>query len=470
MNRGQANVWLIPAALGLATVAVLLLRVPRGPLWAALLLLISWVWAARYLLAWRRDERLLSESVVQLEDTVDRWASGDLQARVYLDQDDPLDSLAHGMNRVAEVLMERTHDLEQDKKQLEAILTSMANGIIILNHGLTITLINRAAMEMFRIQEPTVTGRHLLEVIRDVKIDDAVHRVTRQLGTETVHWSPPDNESLVVEVTIASLPEPVGGLGAVMVSRDVSLQSQLDRMRQDFVANVSHELQTPLTIIRGFTETLLEEDIDRETRERFTRLIHEEGRRMSRLVDDLLTLSRMEHHSLPFQVEGVDLSVLLESVVSRMVPRAEEAGLTLVSRITTALPMVSGDADRLQEVFLNLIQNAVQYTPSGGAVTVSLPEQIPQNALGMVGVSVEDTGIGIPATDLPRIFERFYRVDKARSRASGGTGLGLAIVKHIVELHQGRIDVSSTVGQGTRFTVWLPRHESGGGGHGDSLD
>jgi two-component system phosphate regulon sensor histidine kinase PhoR len=132
--------------------------------------------------------------------------------------------------------------------------------------------------------------------------------------------------------------------------------------------------------------------------------------------------------------------------------------------------LVSGDADRLQEVFLNLIQNAVQYTPSGGTVTVSLPEQIPQNALGMVGVSVEDTGIGIPATDLPRIFERFYRVDKARSRASGGTGLGLAIVKHIVELHQGRIDVSSTVGQGTRFTVWLPRHESGGGGHGDSLD
>jgi two-component system phosphate regulon sensor histidine kinase PhoR len=429
-------------------------------LWAALLFLGAWLWTARYLISWRREQRFLSESVVQLNDTVERWASGDLHARVYLDQDDPLDSLAHGMNSVAEVLMERTRDLEQDKKQLEAILTSMANGIIILNHGLTITLINRAALQMFRVQESSVTGRHLLEVIRDVRIDDAVHRVTRSGGSETVHWSPPDSEAVVVEVTIASLPEPLGGLGAVMVSRDVSLQSQLDRMRQDFVANVSHELQTPLTIIRGFTETLMDEDIDRDSRERFTRLIHEEANRMSRLVDDLLTLSRMEHHSLPFALEGVDLLVLVESLVSRLAPRVQEAGLTLVSQMPTALPLVLGDADRLQEVFLNLIQNAIQYTPAGGAITVSAHTD---DSGQWVGVSVEDTGIGIPSQDVPRIFERFYRVDKARSRASGGTGLGLAIVKHIIELHRGRIEVNSVVGQGTRFTVWLLREQEGDG-------
>lgn len=459
-QTGHANIWLVPGALGLATAALLLWRVPHGPLWAALAFLVAWVWVVRYLLTWRVNQSLLSESVVQLKDTVDRWASGDLQARVYLDQDDPLDSLAHGMNRVAEVLRERTRDLEQDKKQLEAILTSMANGIIILNHGLTITLINRAALEMFRIGEEMVTGRHLLEVIRDVRIDDAVHRVTREGGTETVQWSPPDQESLVVEVTVAALPESVGGLGAVIVSRDISLQSQLDRMRQDFVANVSHELQTPLTIIRGFTETLFEEDIDTESRGRFTHLIHEEANRMSRLVDDLLTLSRMEHHSLPFRLDGVDVAVLAESVVSRMGRRAEEAGLQLVSRIPSVLPLVSGDPDRLQEVFLNLVQNAIQYTPEGGTITVSAESRADR---GVVGISVADTGIGIPASDLPRIFERFYRVDKARSRASGGTGLGLAIVKHIIELHQGRIEVSSTVGQGTQFTVWLPQHRETGG-------
>lgn len=459
-HLGRSDAWLIPGALGLATVGLLLLRVHGGTLWTAILFLVAWGWVIRYLLSWRREQRFLSESVIQLKDTVDRWASGDLQARVYLDQDDPLDSLAHGMNRVAEVLMERTGDLEQDKKQLEAILTSMANGIIILNHGLTITLINRAALTMFRIQEPSVTGRHLLEVIRDVRIDDAVHRVTREGGSETVNWSLPDNEALVVEVTIGALPEPVGGLGAVMVSRDVSLQSQLDRMRQDFVANVSHELQTPLTIIRGFTETLMEENVDQESRERFTRLIHEEANRMSRLVDDLLTLSRMEHHSLPFAVEGVNVGVLMESVMSRIAPRAEAAGLALESRMLSQACIVSGDPDRLQEVFLNLIQNAVQYTPAGGTIAVSAESN---SLTHMIGVSVQDTGIGIPNADLPRIFERFYRVDKARSRASGGTGLGLAIVKHIIELHHGRIDVSSTVGQGTRFTVWLPRYDESGG-------
>ena len=460
MSLGRARVWLIPGALVLATLGLFALSVPRGPLWTTILFVGAWVWIIRYLVAWRREQRLLSESVVQLKDTVDRWASGDLHARVYLDQDDPLDSLAHGMNRVAEVLMERTRDLEQDKKQLEAILTSMANGIIILNHGLTITLINRAALTMFRVQETSVTGRHLLQVIRDVRIEDAVHRVTREAGSETVNWSPPDNESVVVEVTIASLPEPLGGLGAVMVSRDISLQSQLDRMRQDFVANVSHELQTPLTIIRGFTETLMEDDIDHESRDRFTRLIHEEANRMSRLVDDLLTLSRMEHHSLPFAVEGVDAHMLVESPISRLSPRVEAAGLTLTADVPADLPLVSGDPDRLQEVFMNLIQNAIQYTSQGGAITVS--GQTDDEA-EMVGISVADTGIGIPSGDLPRVFERFYRVDKARSRASGGTGLGLAIVKHIIELHHGRIDVNSTVGQGTTFTVWLPQYQEAGG-------
>lgn len=447
--------WLAPGAMALATIGILILRVPRGPLIAFILFLIGWVWTVRFLIYWLREQRFLVDSVVQLKDTVDRWASGDLQARVYLDQDDPLDSLAHGMNRVAEVLMERSRDLEQDKKQLEVILSSMANGIIILNHGLTITLVNRAALEMFRITEPSVTGRHLLEVIRDVRIDDAVHRVTREGGTETVFWSPPEQDSVVVEVTVGAMPEPLGGFGAVMVSRDVSLQHQLDRMRQDFVANVSHELQTPLTIIRGFTETLLDSQVDETSRERFTRLIHEEANRMSRLVDDLLTLSRMEHHSLPFAVEGVDVAVLIDSVVSRLIPRAENVGLTLRTEIPSVVPLVLGDPDRLQEVIINLVQNAIQYTPTKGTIVVSCESDAVKE---MVGIRVQDSGIGIPERDLPRIFERFYRVDKARSRASGGTGLGLAIVKHIVELHHGRIEVNSVVGQGTRFTVWIPQY------------
>ncbi|MDA8193613.1 MAG: ATP-binding protein [Thermaerobacter sp.] len=446
--------WLLLGALLVASAAAWVAPGPHGTVLAGIMLAVAWVWIGRFVMGFDRDQRLFQETVVQLNETVERWASGDLQARVYLDQEDPLDPLAYGLNRVAEVLTERTHDLEQDKQRLEAILTSMANGIIILTHGLTITLSNAAALKLFRIDEPHVVGKHLLEVIRDVAIDDAVHKVTREGGAQTVEWSPPDYESTVVEVTVAALTQPTGGLGAVLVARDVSAQRQVDRMRQDFVANVSHELQTPLTIIRGFTETLLDNP-DPVMAERFIQLIHDEADRMSRLVDDLLALSRMEHHSLPVALQPVDVPVLIDSIVSKMTPRAASAGLTITNRVPPGLPLMAGDADLLAEVFLNLVSNAVQYTPEGGAITISgtVDEQA-----GLVGVCVTDTGIGIPSADQSRIFERFYRVDKARSRASGGTGLGLAIVKHIIELHTGRIEVKSTVGRGSEFLVWVPEY------------
>ena len=439
-----------------ATVGALLIRGSHGPVEAVILFVVAWIWGIHFSNWLRQRDRLLDETVVQLTETVDRWASGDLHARVYLDQADPLDSLAHGMNRVAEVLAERTRDLQQDKERLEAILSSMANGIIILGHGLTITLINDAAAELFGLGKEPVVGKHLLEVIRDVALDDAVTKVTREGGSDTVLWIPPDNENMVVEVTVGALNQPIGGLGAVLVARNVSVQRQVERMRQDFVANVSHELQTPLTVIRGFTETLLDNPDD-PSRQRFLELIHEEANRMSRLVDDLLTLSRMEHHSMPMTREGVDVPVLIDSVVVKLGPRIESAHLHLENRIPSHMPLVAGDPDLMAEVFMNLVSNAVQYTPQGGTITLAMALDVSNH---MVGISVKDTGIGIPAQDVPRIFERFYRVDRARSRASGGTGLGLAIVKHIMDLHQGRIEVNSTVGQGTEFLLWLPEFES----------
>lgn len=440
----------------IATIGTIIVRSPHGPWEAVVLYVIAWIWAIHFASWLRQRDRLLDETVVQLTETVDRWASGDLQARVYLDQADPLDSLAHGMNRVAEVLAERSDDLQQDKERLEAILSSMANGIIILGHGLSITLINQAAYELFGLGDEPVTGKHLLEVIRDKALDDAVTKVTREGGTDTILWSPPDNESFVVEVTVGALNQPIGGLGAVLVARNVSAQKQVERMRQDFVANVSHELQTPLTVIRGFTETLLDNPDDPSGR-RFLELIHEEATRMSRLVDDLLTLSRMEHHSMPMTRQGVDVPVLIESVAVKLGPRVQGAHLTLENHIPSHMPLIAGDPDLLAEVFMNLVSNAVQYTPAGGVITLDMALDIANH---MVGVSIKDTGIGIPPQDVPRIFERFYRVDRARSRASGGTGLGLAIVKHIMELHRGRIEVKSAVGAGTDFLLWLPEFES----------
>ena len=456
MNGGAGlPCWGILGGLALSTVAAVVTPLTHGAIEGGILLAIAWAWGIGQLRAGRLRTALLQESVVQLTETVDRWAAGDLEARVYLDQEDPLDSLAHGMNRVAEVLMERTRDLGQDKERLETILSSMANGIIIFSHSLAVTLINQAAIRLFEIQAPSPQGRNVLEMIRDTGLTDALEAVTGQGITVTTDWSPAENDSVVVECTIAPLYQPMGGPGAVLVARDVSSQRQVNRLRQDFVANVSHELQTPLTVIKGFTETLLD-DPDFERQPRFLELINEEANRMSRLVDDLLALSRLEHHSLPVRWQAVDLTVLVEGTVTKLNGRAEAQGLALNNRLPARLPAVWGDPDLLSELLINLIANAIQYTASGGRVTL---DSLADPAGEMVAIRVTDTGIGIPQSDLARIFERFYRVDRARSRASGGTGLGLAIVKHIIELHHGRIEVKSAVGQGSEFTVWLSTRE-----------
>jgi two-component system phosphate regulon sensor histidine kinase PhoR len=456
IGGGRPRPWAILAVLLMASVAVFVVHLKHGEVEAVGILCIAWIWAIGQ---WRKHqlaEALLQESIVQLKETVSRWASGDLEARVYLDQEDPLDSLAHGMNGVAEVLKERTRDLGEDKDRMETILTSMANGIIIFGHGLRISLINQAALRLFAIEEVDVHGRHVLEIIRDTGLLDALDRVTRDGVTMTQDWSPVEDENVVIECTIAPINQPVGGLGAVLVARDVTSQRQVNRLRQDFVANVSHELQTPLTVIKGFTETLLD-DPNLAMAPRFLELINEETNRMTRLVDDLLALSRMEHHSLPVRWGWVDVTLLVESTVTKLQGRAEQQGLTLVSELPQHLPLVWGDSDLLSELFINLISNAIQYTPEGGSVRI---DSLVDPASEMVAIRVRDTGIGIPASDLTRIFERFYRVDRARSRASGGTGLGLAIVKHISEIHRGRIQVKSVVGQGSEFTVWLTTKEA----------
>ena len=447
--------WGILGVLVLTTAAAAVMRLAHGVIEGGILLAIAWAWGIGQLRAGKLRATLLQDSVVQLTETVDRWAAGDLEARVYLDQEDPLDSLAHGMNRVAEVLMERTRDLGQDKERLETILSSMANGIIIFSHSLTVMLINQAASRLFEIQEPNPQGRYILEIIRDTGLTDAIETVTSQGVTVTTDWSPAENDNVVVECTIAPLYQPMGGPGAVLVARDVSSQRQVNRLRQDFVANVSHELQTPLTVIKGFTETLLD-DPDFERQPRFLELINEEANRMSRLVDDLLALSRLEHHSLPVRWQAVDVTLLVKGIVTKLTGRAAEQGLGLVNQLPAHLPVVWGDPDLLSELLMNLIANAIQYTPEGGRVTL---DSLVDPAGEMVAIRVADTGIGIPQSDLSRIFERFYRVDRARSRASGGTGLGLAIVKHIIELHHGRIEVKSAVGQGSEFTVWLSTRE-----------
>jgi two-component system phosphate regulon sensor histidine kinase PhoR len=231
-------------------------------------------------------------------------------------------------------------------------------------------------------------------------------------------------------------------------------------MRMEFVLNVSHELRTPLTAIRGYAETLLEGDLggSGESR-RFLKIIHRNADRMGRLLSDLLDLSNIELERAPLHLRPVLLVDVTRQAVASLVPQAEGKGIRLEVAMAEDLPPVLADRDRLAQILVNLIDNAVKYTPEGGRVSISanlLPDPHPPIPAPCVEIVVEDTGIGIPEKDLPRITERFYRVDKARSRELGGTGLGLAIVKHLVQAHNGLLHIESTLGRGTAVHVMLP--------------
>jgi two-component system phosphate regulon sensor histidine kinase PhoR len=288
-------------------------------------------------------------------------------------------------------------------------------------------------------------------VIRQSELLTAIQQVLA--GRETVHSEVVMGTVRPRSFAITAAPVRANGTtGAVLVLHDISELRRLERVRRDFVANVSHEFKTPLTAIQGFAETLLAGALDdRQNRQRFLEIIRDHARRLTRLTDDLLKLSLIEAGKLDLEFQPLAVADLIDSCVEITRLKAEEKQQTLQVECPADLPTVRGDFRRLQEVLQNLLDNAVQYTPAGGRITARA-----QAGNGTVVITVSDTGIGIPQADQARIFERFYRVDAARSRAVGGTGLGLAISRHIVEAHGGRIWVESTVGQGSDFHFALP--------------
>jgi two-component system phosphate regulon sensor histidine kinase PhoR len=242
--------------------------------------------------------------------------------------------------------------------------------------------------------------------------------------------------------------------GVVAVLHDITRLKELEAIRKDFVANVSHELRTPLTSIRGFAETLLDGALeDRNNNRRFVEIIKSHALRLSELTMDLLTLATLESESFQLKPEGIDLPALVHEVLESFRPLGLTKRQDLEAVIEPGLPQIKADRDRIRQVLINLLDNAVKFTAEEGKI--SLEVRLSAEGTG-VEMHVKDRGIGIPSSDLPRIFERFYRVDKARSREQGGTGLGLAIVKHIVEAHRGHVSVKSTLGQGSDFCVTLP--------------
>jgi two-component system phosphate regulon sensor histidine kinase PhoR len=395
----------------------------------------------------------MTRPVVEMQSVARRMAEGNFSVKAPVRSPDEIGRLGRALNVMAARLKEKIGDLEEERARTAAILDSMVEGVLAVDARDHVLLLNQSARAIFRLGPKLGEGKPFLEVIRNPDLFDLLRACREGAGamvSRELHLTTPVERALQVH----ALPLRLGGegTGVLMVLHDITELRRLEQVRTEFVANVSHELRTPLTAIRGYLETLLGGALEEQEHARkFLEITFRHTERLGRLLDDLLDLSNIELGRIHLQLEPTDLRDALEHVLSIIRPRGEAGGVLLSADLGGDLPMVSADGDRLAQILINLLDNAVKFTPPGGRVTVSATIQEKE-----VEVSVSDTGIGIPSTDLSRITERFYRVDKARSRELGGTGLGLAIVKHLVQAHGGELRIESELNHGTTVHFTLP--------------
>ena len=363
--------------------------------------------------------------------------------------------LAAAFNSMGDQLRERMDAVSGERNKLAAILSGMSEGVLAIDDRERVLHVNALGAELLRLDLDKDLGRPIWECSRVTEACELVGQALREnrfLRREITHIGGPRQR--IIELKASPLPN--GGdrpAGAVLVLNEVTELRQLEAMRRDFIANASHELKTPLTVIRGLAETLHDDpDMSEETRARFVGKLNRQVGRLAGLVSDLLSLSRVEDERGQFERELLDLADLARECLEGQQGAAEQKRIELVGEIDEPRLPVLGDRSALRQALDNLLDNALKYTPEGGKVTL-----MARHVDGQIVVIVEDTGIGIEPEDRVRIFERFYRVDKARSRELGGTGLGLAIVKHTVLGHGGEISVESAPGRGSRFRMRLPR-------------
>lgn len=411
--------------------------------------------AAAVLLGYRYVNHV-TEPIKEMTSIAQKIANGHLNSRVYVDSSDEVKILADTFNLMAEKLKINILELQDKNTKLKSIVSSMKEGLIAVDNHNKIMMINPAAKGLFNIEDSEVKGKGLLSLIKNEEMREHLEIIFM------------DNGNFETEITINQInmkilkiytdcirldDDPNRIIGTLILIQDVTEVRKLEKMRTDFVANVSHELKTPLTSIMGFVETLKNGAIDNENvRDKFLNIIEIETERLTRLIEDLLTLSNIEGNKLSFaNIEEIPVKTVISEIDHMMFGIAQQKDIVYISEVDEDLPYIIGSRDWFKQMILNLVDNAIKYTPKGGTVKVTSYKKEKN-----IFISIKDTGIGIPKKDIPRLFERFYRVDKARSRKVGGTGLGLAIVKHIVIAFKGEIKVKSEEGRGTEFIVRIP--------------
>lgn len=366
---------------------------------------------------------------------------------------DELGQLGQAIHHMSVSLQQQWDTIRKSEDRLKSVIETMPSGLSLIDAAGRIQLVNPALERLIGLQADDIDKEPYTRLAPMSQLDELIEECfeTKASIREELHIFYP--EERILEANVA----PIAGdddhrfAGVVVVLHDMTTIRRLEKMRSEFVANVSHEIKTPITAVIGFTETLLDGALeDEETCRHFLQIIHQESARLHRLIRDILDLSKIESRQLPFNIETLDISQLVREVAGTLKKQIEQSRLHLHLHLPEKLE-VESDPDRIRQIIVNLLTNAIIYTPENGRIDLTLTRRDKTWQL-----KVTDTGVGIPEADLPRIFERFYRVDKARSRESGGTGLGLAIVKHLVEGLNGSIDVESAVNKGTAFTVTFP--------------
>ena len=399
--------------------------------------------------------RRISQPIEQMRISAEHFAAGDLSHRLPSPVTEEMGGLADAMNQMAAQLNERIETISNQRNQLETVLASMLEGVIAVDTEDRIVSINRAAAQLFENEPAGCIDKSVQEVIRSPALQQFIGNALSNKSPSEEDITLFQNEERVIHVIGSPLLDAnQHQIGTLVVFHDVTQLRRLENMRRDFVANVSHEIKTPLTAIKGFVETLQQGDVEKaHEKERFLGIIQRHVDRLNAIVEDLLALSRIEqeHENKDIQFEPVKIADVFQAAVQLCSPKAGDKNIRIevdCEKATTAV----FDPTLIEQAVVNLLDNAIKYSEPENTVVVKSQQQNDH-----LVISVLDSGVGIAQKHLPRLFERFYRIDKARSRDQGGTGLGLAIVKHIAQAHGGHVSVESKLGEGSRFSIHLPQ-------------
>ena len=398
----------------------------------ALVILAAWIIA-----------RITTRPIRRLTAASKRITSGELGQKITIEAKDEVGELTHAFNEMSAKTKELVEAISEDRTRLSTILDNMADGVIMIDNEGNISLANRAAEKLFNIKD--AENKLLIEVIRDHEVDELSKLCLKKDGMQTVQY-----ESGISKKYLRVIAVPIAQSGVLLLFQDLTELRSLQTTRRELIGNISHELRTPLAGIKAMVETLHDGAIDdKEAAGDFLARIDSEVDRLTQLVAELTELSRIETGKTELKKEAVNLNQLIDEAIAQLSPQAKRQKLSIARESAADLPSVPADKDRVQQVIANLVHNAIKFTPAGGRITIT------SRALeGSVVINVVDTGIGISKEDLPRVFERFYKGDKART--GEGTGMGLAIAKHVIEAHGGNIWVQSEEGKGATFSFSLP--------------